>query len=385
MKICCFGDVHAHNFTDFAIKLFVKWDEQKLRYVKVEENSEDSTIKEMNSRLFNILNGLCDMRDYCSENNIKECLFSGDLFHHRATIDVSVFNTMYKVLSSFGSVDITIHAIAGNHDDVDNSLTPSTSLHSLNNVIHVIETPEKFVLSDGTEVVAIPYSKDKQFTLNSMESLRKQCIEPNSAILLCHLGISGGAVGSGMYIMNDEYTLQDLMYDKWKYVVAGHYHLGQLLEDNVFYCGTPVQCNFGDERHDGNYNGFVVIDTSKRYNIQFVGIEAPRFKTFSSAKELEKVDKEFLQNNYIRVKSSAQDASTVQEKLNEIVGDDKIEMRLELEKDYSVPQRSEVSVTQSFAESVKTYAHERWNDKYTLAKATDVGLDILSEAMNGVK
>lgn len=386
MKIATFSDVHAHNFQDYSKTLFVKWDETSLRYKEVEEDAEDLTIKPMNSRLFFILQGLCDMRDYCLKYNIQECLFGGDLFHKRSTIDVTVFNAMYRVLNSFKQLDITVHGIAGNHDQTDSSIIPTTALHSLSKIMHVIEQPELFQLKDDTEVVALPYSKDKQFIINSMNNLRDQCQDPKSAILLCHLGLSGGVVGSGMYAMNDEYTLQDLMYDKWKYLVAGHYHQPQLLAHNSFYCGTPVQNNFGDERKgegDERYNGFFVIDTSKRWDIQFVPVIAPRFITVSSAQELEELGAEVIKNNYVRVKSSAEHASELSDKVTELLGDDTKEVRLELEKDYSVDHRSDVSVTQTYADSVKTYAKERWNNETTLGQATDLGLEILAEAMNG--
>ena len=384
MKIVTTGDWHLHNFTDFSKTLIVKWDTQILRYRIVEENPEDLDIKPMNSRLFNILNGICDIRDYCMKCNIQEVLFSGDMFHHRGTLDVNVLNATYKVLNSFQMMQIVVHAISGNHDDVDNSIVPTTALHSLEDVMHVIEQPELFHTSDSTEVVAIPYSKDKQFVLNSMKKLREQCKDPRSAILLCHIGISGGVVGSGMYAMNDEYTLHDLMYDKWKYLVAGHYHQPQMLAHNSFYCGTPVQNNFGDERKGNEpYNGFFVIDTDKRWDIQFVPIIAPRFITVSTAQELEELGSEVIKNNYVRVKSSAEHASELSDKVTELLGDDTKEVRLELEKDYSVDHRSDVSVTQSYSDSVKTYAKERWENPDNLTYATDIGLSILSEAMTG--
>lgn len=384
MKFVCTADWHAHNFTDFSKTMSVIWNEKLLRYVKCEETTEG--VKEMNSRLFNILNGICDMRDYCLKEHISNVLFGGDMFHHRGTIDVTVFNAIYKVLDSFYEVGVVIHAIAGNHDQTDNSLIPTSAIHAFKELIHVIESPERFLVDNSVEVVAIPYSKDKKFVLESMKSLRGQCKNPRQAILLCHLGVDGGLVGSGMHMMSDEYSLRDLMYDKWHYVVCGHYHQPQILEFNSIYCGTPVQNNFGDElKGKDGYNGFFVIDTERRWDIQFVPIIAPRFITFSSVSELEQASHEMINSNYVRIKSNASQVSEIQEKLENLVGEDTQSIRLELEKDYSVAQRSDVSVTQSVEDTVKTYAKERWQNPENLPKAISVGLDILQTAITGGK
>ena len=219
-----------------------------------------------------------------------------------------------------------------------------------------------------------------------MKKLRKQCKDPRQAILLCHLGVDGGLVGSGMYMMSDEYSLRDLMYDKWKYVVVGHYHQPQILEYNSIYCGTPVQNNFGDElKGKDGYNGFFVIDTERRWDIEFIPIIAPRFITFSSVEELEQADADFIKSNYVRVKSTASQADEIQDRLEDMLGDNTQDIRLELEKDYSVDQRSEVSVTQSFEDTVRTYAQEKWGTKETLNSVIAQGLDILNEAMTGGK
>lgn len=385
MKLVCTADWHAHNFNDFSKLLSVIWNQESLRYELVESDKDNIEIKEMNSRLFNILGGLCDIRDYCIKNKITDVLFGGDMFHHRGTIDVTVFNAMYKVLYSFFQTEITIHAIAGNHDDVDSSQIPMTSIHAFKKIIHVIEKPEYFTIED-VEVVAIPYSKDKKFVINSMKELRESCKNPKQAILLCHLGIDGGLVGSGMYMMSDEYTLKDLMYDKWKYLVVGHYHQPQILEYNSIYCGTPVQNNFGDElKGEDGYNGFFVIDTEKRWDIEFVPIIAPRFITFSSVEELEKADADFINSNYVRVKSTAEQADKIQNKLETILGEETQNIRLELEKSYETEHRSDVSVTQSFEDAVRTYAKEKWEKKETLNTIMEQGLSILSEAMTGGK
>lgn len=383
MKLLCTGDWHTHNFTDFSRNLMVYWDNEVLRYKEVSaEDTENDDYKEMNSRLFNILNGICDMRDYCLKNNITDVLMTGDMFHKRSNIEVVVFNATYKVLDSFYNYGITLHAISGNHDQVDASKVPVSAIHSFKEIIHVIEKPEYFTLKD-VEVVAIPYSKDKSFVLQSIEELRDKCSDPDNAILMCHLGLTGGKVGSGMYIMSDEYNLGDLQYDHWKYIICGHYHQPQVLEYNTIYCGTPVQNSFNDELpwEDG-YNGFFVVDTDKRWDMEFVPIKAPRFITVSSAEELENYDADTLNSNYIRVRASADDVEEIKDTLEDILGDSSQEVRLELEKTYEKDNRSDIGVAMSFEDTIKTYVEEKYS-KDNKSEVIDIGLSILAEAEVG--
>lgn len=395
MKILCTGDIHAYQFTDFSKTMLTVWDEDTKVYADITgsegtdrwyEDGWDTTAKEMSSRLFNILNALCDMRRYCTSHGIWHVLIAGDLFHKRGTIEVIVFNTIYQVLNSFKEMGITVHLIAGNHDQVDASVVPVSAIYSLRDIAHIIENPEYFQLQDGddfAEVVAVPYSKDKAFVLSSMNELREKCEEAENAILMCHLGITGGTVGSGMYSMKDEYSLKDLKSSHWKYVICGHYHQPQLLDYNAIYTGTPVQNSFGDElKGKDGYNGCFVVDTDKRYDIEFVPIFAPRFITVSSAQELEKYDSDYIKNNYFRIKSSAKDVEEIKETLSDILGDDEQEVRLELEKDYTTDQRSDIGVSQSFEETVQIYAKERC-EKKLVKQYTSVGLDIMSEALVG--
>ena len=252
---------------------------------------------------------------------------------------------------------------------------------------HTIEKPEYFKIkqdNDEVEIVALPFSKNKEFVLNSMNELREMCEEPNSAILMCHLGITGGTVGSGMYSMKDEYSLHDLMADHWKAVVAGHYHQPQFLQYNTIYTGTPVQNSFSDElKFKEGYNGFFVIDTSKRYDIRFVPIIAPRFITVSSVKELEQYDEDYIKSNYFRIKSTASDAEDIKDALEDMLGEeDSQEVRLELEKEYATEHRSDIGVSQSFEETVKIYAQEKCSEDKVKDYAAK-GLEILSEAIVG--
>ena len=225
------------------------------------------------------------------------------------------------------------------------------------------------LLSQGNEqvsVVCIPYGRNKNHVLSSLQQLKTHIENTRDAILLMHCGVTGGAVGSGMHLITDDYSLDDLYWDKWKYVVLGHYHRPQLLSHNVFYCGTLVQNTFNDELPDeenGGYNGFFVIDTSKRFDVEFIPIHQPRFITVDSMDKI----KNYSSDNYFRIKTNVDDVLDV--------GDN---VRVEVEKDYKVDTRSSIGLTDTFEEAVKKYHQENYLGDY--GGSLELGLSILSEA-----
>ena len=363
MKLACTGDWHIHQFQEFSNHITVSWSNSLKRFI------QDTNGREMNSRLFNILNGICDLRDYCVENKIKYVLNAGDVFHKRGNINVETFNAAYKVIESFNDYGISLICIAGNHDQVDASENPSTSIHTLKKICTIIEEPSVFCTSQF-RICCLPYNRNRDLMLGSLDEFA-QNEDRSKSILLAHLGVSGAVVGSGMYVMTDEYTLDDLKASKWKYVVLGHYHRPQKLLENAFYCGTPVQNSFNDELpgKDG-YNGFYVIDLEQENSVEFVPIIQPRFITLNTPADL--VDF-WTPDNYYRVKVDSTKIDKIdQEQLSQNI-------KIELEKDYSEESRSAISLSDDYATVLRKYVEEKYTGDNP--KILDVGAEILHEAV----
>lgn len=360
MKIACTADWHIHQFQDFSKQMPVRWDYTIQRYVPFSQG------KEMNSRLYYILDGICDIRDYCIKNQIKYVLNAGDTFHKRGNINVDTFNAAYQVIETFQKSGISLFSIAGNHDQVDSSDIPSTSIHTLGIIQRVIEQSTKISL-DRQQVVAIPYSANKDLIMETLSHYMSS-LDTSKSILLMHCGVTGAGVGSGMYAMKDEYSLEDLQPEKWKFVVLGHYHRPQMLANNVFYCGTPVQESFNDELPDSEhkgYNGFYVIDTVSG-DIEFVPIYKPRFITLKSPENIE-------EGNYYRFQVEVSDWDSYDESTKETI---QKAARVEITKDYSVAARSSIGLSDDLVTTIKKYSKEQKITSDTLA----VGLQLLLEA-----
>ena len=372
MNIVATADWHIHEFQEFSKSVPVIWDAHTLRFI------ESSTGKLMNSRLKNTLDGICDIRDWCVKNGIKYVLNAGDVFHKRGTISVNAFNAAYKVIESFKSAGLDLIIIAGNHDQVDATDNPATSIFTFTNIATVIESPTILKLSSANsvrfanlcgksekptediQVLALPYSKNKNYLMSEFHRLKAQLDNPHRSILLAHLGIEGGIVGSGMVMVNEDYNLSDLIPEDWKYIVLGHFHRPQLLAPNALYTGTPVQNSFSDElpiTYYGGYNGFYILGEEEA---KFMPILRPRFITVTNPADI--TDKD-----YFRIKSTEE---TVISESN---------VRVEVQKDYSQPIRSKITLGDSFEDSILKYMEEN----YKLENKEEVlklGQEILLEA-----
>lgn len=379
MKIIATADWHIHEFADFSRILNVEWNQTSMRFVE----SEETTAKPMNSRLFHILNGICDIRDYAKTNGITTVLNAGDVFHKRGSVSVTAFNAAYRVIESFHRLGITIYIIAGNHDQVDSSVSPESSIHTFGDIAYIAESPRIVEIAHGMDtvnLVMIPHSRDKAYIKSKIHEATLQ-VNPKESILMAHLGVTGGTVGSGVFMMSDEYGLPDLEYNRWKYVVLGHYHQPQLLEYNSIYAGTPVQNTFNDELYDdhpgGGFNGFFVLDTNvdpavDESAIQFVPIIAPRFITVHSSDQLESVMQLHGGGNYYRLKVNQEQSEMVQATEN---------VRVEVEKTYELATRSDIGLNDSLQDAVKKFAAE--NYKGDNPNVLPTGLTILNSVLIG--
>lgn len=341
MKIAFITDVHAYAFNDFSRSIKCRWNFDSQRYAE----SEDGELV-LNSRLFNILSALCDTRDYCKNHNIKVLINGGDTFHKRNTLDVTTFNCVYRVLETFKDCFDTHIIISGNHDNAINADNSPSSVEVFKNFASVVTSPVTipvFDSGDETKICCVPWTKDKKKSIEFIqENVSKQ------SILVAHLGVSGASLGSG-YVMSDDYSLGELKVDKWKYVLLGHFHQPQVLHENTIYGGSLLQNDFGDE---GTPHGFWIIDTSKRYDMEFISLDYPQFTTITSD-NLDDYSEEYINNNYVRVQTTSKDVDKVQDKLKDVS-----DVRVEIEKEYSKNTRSDISVTMSHEEVIRTYVDE---------------------------
>lgn len=350
MKIATIADIHLHNFTDFATDVVVSWSCQEKKFIK---SNEGTTVS---SRLLDNLTALVQLRENLVAEGIKVLLIGGDIFHKRGAVNTTVYNTAYEVLKSFRDDGITVISIPGNHDQVDHSDNPTDSLVPFQEIMTLVREPGCVDVGD-VRVCCVPYRHNKKLVVEAINRFSKD--DHKKKILLAHLGVTGAYVGKSHYSMTDEYSLTELKPKNFKYVVLGHYHKPQVLDKNVFYCGSPVQTNFNDE---GGKHGYTIIDTDKSGYLDQVELTAPRFVTLSVE---DYNSKKYQEGDFIRILAKPEEAERI------VDGSDN-NVRVEVEKEYVKDSRSEVNIVMGWEEIITTYAKER------NPEATTAGLEIFN-------
>lgn len=357
MKLAIFSDLHAHTFKDF-------------------DSVTDLTGSQ---RLDNIVATLEYIRDDCYKRDIKHVLFAGDMFHIRSKVNTVVYNAIYDTIKSFNHFGIEIIAIAGNHDQNDNSDVPAHSLHTFNDLPGVTVYGHQYIHQlvgdsplDMVNIYCVPYSKNAQRTKDWLANLEKPEVTLFSNICLFHLGIDGGFVGKGNYPMADAFKIEDLRPDFFKYIVGGHFHKHQFLggHPHAFYTGAPIQHSFSDEGED---KGYFIIDTSKRYDVQFVPVPNPKFITLTVS-DIVNLDMQELadEGHYVRIVAKESEVQRIYPLPTNL------QYKLVLEKVYEEVLRVDVKIGMSDEEVVTKYAEEYNPD------AMEIGLKILAEVKGGI-
>lgn len=341
MKFVAIGDIHLYPYNDFSHKIQCSWDGK--RYVE-----DTNGFISMNSRLFNILSALCDVREFCIQNKIDLIVNAGDTFHKRGIIDVETFNYACRVFESIWEAGITVLTISGNHDQATASKHPESSVYAFKEYMEVFEKPEVFEYDESNYFVMVPWTKDKKTVMKFIDNVVSHKKPGKNYILVAHLGISGGLIGSGNYVMSDEYNLRELKTPKFRSCIFGHYHKPQILSENSIYTGSLLQNNFNDE---GDTHGFWVVNTQRRWDLEMYPLFYPEFITLNSD-TIKTTPEDVIQDNYTRIQIKAKDAKEVLKSV-----DDK-DVRLEIEREYNKSDRSAISISMSQKQLVETYVSE---------------------------
>ncbi len=259
MRVLSFSDLHAHAFKPYSVDL----------------------PGGMNSRLLDALNILEQIGQLATAHKVDLILFAGDLFHARGSINVRTFNAVFGAVAKL-KLGRQLGLLPGNHDQ-SNKTGDVHSIYALGSIATVMDTAGWTVFEgsldpmDRLEVLAIPYTSDRERILASIELQLQH--QPNwPRLLLGHFGVDGAEVGSNFVLVDDLLPkAQDLHPEQFSQVFLGHYHEPQQLLQNVHYLGATHQHNWGDT---GSVRGCWLWDTDPRGQFgipQFTTLEAPRF------------------------------------------------------------------------------------------------------------
>jgi DNA repair exonuclease SbcCD nuclease subunit len=352
-RVIHFSDFHAHIFEDFA-----KPDPECV-----------------NDRFRAQLETLQKVFDLAREHEAA-LVFGGDLFHKRGTLEDTVFNSVYRVFAS--NNDIDTYLLRGNHDSHNNTTNSEHWLDTFRYLPHVtvFEEPAKGYIPDVCSLYAIPYSDDVELLKTKIKEFAEHYkidsspagFSDDPALLIGHIGVDGSEVGRYSHRLEGAFKLGDLYPDVFDYVALGHYHKRQFLggTDNVFYTGNTIQTSFSDE---GQEKGVMLIDFDKGGKPEFIPIQNKQFITLNHVPDNAQ---ELVNNNYVRFVVPQEQAQAI-----EVFKEETDNIRVEVQKEYKIDTRIDISVDSNEQQVVKSYCAEFYPGD---TETERISLEILSEA-----
>lgn len=196
--------------------------------------------------------------DVIDQENIKTVFHSGDLFHHRQTIDMRVWRwTQDNFLDPLYERGVEMYGIVGNHDIYFKSSSainsPQEMLIPYNDLFYFMKEPEVYTFA-GQKFAFLPWIHKQNFEESEQFLIDNQ--DPET-IVLSHLELAGFEMQPGIYSENGQPLHQHLK--PYKAVWSGHYHT-RSQKMNIQYLGAPVEFNWNDY---ADAKGFYVYDTEK--------------------------------------------------------------------------------------------------------------------------
>lgn len=183
------------------------------------------------------------MAESCISNIIK-CdpdfiVVLGDVLDRHESIHVSPQTRAVKFLEDLSNIK-PVYLLIGNHDLKNNRQFlseehPFTALKLWGERMTVVD---KTVIRkiNGMIFTFVPYVPPGRFieALDTCEGWKE------SKCIFCHQEFKGAKLGATFSIEGDEWP------NEYPYVVSGHIHNYQELQNNILYTGTPIQHTYGD-------------------------------------------------------------------------------------------------------------------------------------------
>ena len=236
------------------------------------------------------------INQYALNNNIKDVIILGDLFHDRVNLNIQVLNNVYDQLKKCKESGIKWSAFPGNHDQYMKNSWENNSLHPLEELIDLTEEVG-IKTFDGRRFWIVPFIYYEKDYMDVIEKLNSKVSEED--ILLTHIGIKGASLNECFLLKN--WSIIDLENTKFKKIISGHFHCHQTV-GKVCYPGSPIPFRYDEGVVD---HGFLVLDTDTA-EVEFVNIREipsdylpPDFITILDTDIKEHV--EMYKNNNVRL------------------------------------------------------------------------------------
>ena len=200
-----------------------------------------------------VLISIRHMIKYCLENNIKEVVFGGDLFHSRSNQSEDLLQTADKILNLINDAGLKNTAISGNHDKQSYfSYTSFLDIYRYHPNLTLITRPTKKNIA-GIDVTFIPFFDDSILVPMLEEA-------EGGDMLISHFEMKGS---SHLGKVSEKSSITRKTLKKWSKTYLGHYHNTNEITPNIVHLPSLRQNDFGEDSN----KGFSVIYDDLSYEI----------------------------------------------------------------------------------------------------------------------
>lgn len=237
---------------------------------------------------YNVLTEWCAwFKQQCLDNNIKDIIIPGDIFHHRNEVNVHCMNIVYDMFEALECFNIIV--IVGNHDAYYKN---TSEIHSL---VFLKKWENVSVIDEVTTITAF----DSTITLcpwgTSIDDI------PKSDIVFGHFELVGFNMATHK-ICTHGISSRDIL-SKGDLVITGHFHLREERKYNdgvIVYVGSAYEQTWGDA---GSSKGMYILDVASQ-DYEFIENNvSPKHKKILLSNIISKsVDlKTELKDNWIKI------------------------------------------------------------------------------------
>lgn len=163
----------------------------------------------------------------------------GDLLHTHERVHTSVLNKAYQFINRIREC-CPVYVLVGNHDYINNSqfLTDNHWMNAMKHWkdVNVIDKGAKIDTPFG-KFMFCPYVYPGRFeeALGIIDEDWK-----NARGIFCHQEFYGCKMGAIESVIGDKWSTE------YPYIISGHIHDKQRLQENIYYIGSSMQHAFGE-------------------------------------------------------------------------------------------------------------------------------------------
>ena len=236
---------------------------------------------------------------YCSDRDISEVVFCGDLYH-TSNISAEVSQAAYEAFSGFKKAKINLTIIVGNHDQSSRS-GETHALGFFRELGRLVEfgagrdhedVHQRDIRIHGIHANLLPFTDERA-------QLERWLSKTRGGFIFMHQGVGGVEVNSKGFTLNEILT-PDMVPDSCAMAFTGHYHSHRAVTSNLIIPGSTVQLNWGDQNETRGWLD-VKIEGDKVHEIELVPSNASQFVTISEEDVESMVGS--VPGNFIRVLS----------------------------------------------------------------------------------